>query len=126
MISGDAALASWQEQRSPGEQIFTTTTALSKLIAAAENMDNVDMRRRWLARLKDDVPAQFGPRLRSFDVTAAIAWGAMRLQIPNGVDFDELDLLSCSIAKADGLDFVTPTASWQAHVTGVVFHDPWT
>lgn len=125
MIVGDTQLQAWQATREPTELLYTTFVNVAELLAMAEANPKVEQRRRWVERLTQDVPAQFGPRLLPFELKAAKSWSAMRVQLDTAKGWSDPELQTAAIAAAEQLTYVAPGAPWLDQLSELDHADPW-
>ncbi len=125
-IAGEVALHNWLEQR-PDDALHLTVVSIGEVLAQAEAKRDVAQRRLWTERLIDRVPADFGPRLHSFDLGAAKQWSALRVSLSSVLPtLVESDLAVIAVALDRQLDYIAPRAFWYNDVSGLRWHDPWT
>nr|WP_294506438.1 hypothetical protein [uncultured Rhodopila sp.] len=125
-IAGDPVLHDWLEQR-PDDAVHLTVVSIGEVLAQAEAKRDVVQRRLWAERLINTIPADFGPRLHSFDLPAAKQWSALRACLNSDPPtFVESDLAVVAIALDRRLDYIAPRESWHDRISGLRQHDPWT
>jgi predicted nucleic acid-binding protein len=125
-IVGDQTLHDWLEAR-PNDQLHVTAMSLAELLAEAESLSDVAQRRLWIERLTQQIPADFGPRLHSFDLPAAKQWSAVRASLgdwPAGANPNDLSVVAVTLD--DDLDYIAPRETWHEQVSGLRQHDVWT
>jgi hypothetical protein len=123
-IAGDAALHTWLDQQEA--PLSVSVVSVASLLASAEALKDVARRREWIERLTSDVPADFGPRLRVFDLMAAKQWSAVRVELGATVQVPEGELYVVATGLAEELDYVERRLDWHKHIRSLRQHDPWT
>jgi hypothetical protein len=124
-IAGEPALLDWLESQGD-TPLHTTYASVASLLATAEGMTDVSLRREWIERLTEDVPANFGPRIHGFDLAAARNWSAVRAVIAPATKLVQHDLLVVAVALSEELDYVAPREPWHDAVSNLRQQDPWT
>lgn len=126
-IARDPKLHEWLEGRDD-DRLHVTAISIGEVLAEAEANPNVQRRRRWVEVLTQEVPADFGPRLYSFDLAAAKRWSALRASfgetVPREVNPYELNIVAIALEKE--LEYIAPREGWHAQITGLRQHDAWT
>ncbi len=126
-IAGDRQLHGWMEQR-VGDHLHVTAVSIGEVLAQAEAKSDVRQRRLWIERLTQELPADFGPRLHSFDLPAAKQWSAIRVALGETMpaDINPYDLSVVAIALDLQLEYIAPRLPWHDQVCGLRQHDVWT
>ncbi len=125
-IAADATLHDWLDRR-PADTLHLSVVSIGEVLAQAEAKPDVSQRRLWSERLTTEIPADFGPRLHSFDLGAAKQWSALRASLREVTDpIVESDLSVIAIVLDQQLDYVAPREAWQSRISGLRQHDPWT
>jgi predicted nucleic acid-binding protein len=127
-ISKGPTLHGWLDQREGEDHLHVTTFSIGEVLAQAEAKQDVQQRRRWIEVLTQEIPADFGPRLHSYDLSAAKRWSAIRASLgktlPDGLN--PYDLAIVAVALEKDLDYIAPREAWHGQVGGLRQHDVWT
>lgn len=126
-IARDAALHDWLADRQEEDHLHVTSMSIGEVLAQAEAQKDVQQRRMWVDVLTQEVPADFGPRLHSFDLPAAKRWSAIRASfdqsLPEGIN--PYDLAVVAVAMERNLIYIAPRLPWHERVTGLRQYDIW-
>ncbi len=127
-VAGDQTIHGWLEQRDDTDHLHVAALSIGEVLAQAEAKSDVQQRRAWIQVLTEEVPADFGPRLHSFDLTAAKRWSAVRASLgktlPAGAN--PYDLVVVAVALDRDLDYIASRETWHEKVSGLRQHDVWT
>jgi hypothetical protein len=126
-IAGDRQLHGWLDQRA-GDHLHVAAMSIGEVLAQAEAKSDVQQRRLWIDRLTQEAPADFGPRLHSFDLPAAKLWSAIRVGLGNPLprNVNPYDLTVVAIALDRELEYIAPRLPWHEQISGLRQHDAWT